>query len=278
MSSTNFEIRWDTVNTGGSDTASSTSYLLRDTSEAGVSGSGSSTSYQVTQGYRSGIDDQIITFEVYSQTTASGRAATALSGLTVTADTTGISVNMLIAVVQNLGESQVAAIGRVASIGGGTISVDAWKDGGTFPTIDGTNDYMYPLTSSSVAFGTLSTSSVSTALLAFEVSAANDNGYVVQVVEDGNLRSGSNDIDDVTDGSVSTGLEEYGARSSDTSLSSSTFDTADTAITSTFSDVATESSAIFENRGFLSLKVAINQPTTEGSYSQILSLIASGNF
>ena len=278
MTSTNFEIRWDTIRTGGSDTASSGSYLLRDTAESTVSGSSSSSTYQLTEGYRAGIDDQIITFEVKTQNTSSGRAATALSGLTVTASTSGLSVDDLIAVVQDLGSSQISAIGRIASLGAGTITVDVWKNGGTVPTVDGTNDYVYPLTSTSIAFGTLATSSVSTAIAAFEVTAANDNGYVVQIVEDGNLRSGSNDVSDVADGSVTSGSEEYGARSSDTSISSSTFDTDDTAITTTFTDVATESAAIFESRNFVTIKVAIDGTTSASAYSHIVSLVASGNF
>ena len=38
MTSTSFQIRWDSINTGGSDTASSTSYQLRDSLEAAVGG------------------------------------------------------------------------------------------------------------------------------------------------------------------------------------------------------------------------------------------------
>lgn len=278
MTSTNFEIRWDTVSTGGSDTASSASYLLRDTAESTVAGIGSSSSYQLRQGYRVGVDDQILTFEVVSQNTAGGHPATALSGLTVTAATTGISVNSLIAVIQDAGASQVTAIGRVASLGSGTITVDAWKNAGTQPTIDGANDYMYPLTSASVSFNDLSTTAVVASIVAFEVSSANDNGYVVQVFDDGNLRSGAADIDDVSDGTVSASSEEYGGRSSDTSISTSIFDTADSAITTTSTDVATESAAIFSSRNFVTLKAAISSSTTIGSYAHTISFIASGNF
>jgi hypothetical protein len=278
MTSTNFEIRWDTVSTGGSDSASSSSYLLRDTAETTLAGSASSSTYQLDQGYRSGVDDQIMTFEVFAQTSSSSRSATALSGLTVTASTSGISVGDLIAVVQDLGASQISAVGRVTSLGAGTITVDAWKDAGTTPTIDGTNDVVYPVTASSIALGELSTSTVTTAIITFEVTAANDNGYVVQVIEDGNLRSGGNDIDDVTDGSVTAGSEEYGARSSDTTLSNSTFDTADAGITTSFQLIASESSASFESRNFITIKAAISSSTNNASYSHIVSLVASGSF
>lgn len=278
MTSTNFEIRWDTVSTGGSDTGSSVSYGLRDTVESALAGTSTSTSFTLQQGYRNGVDDQIISFEVYGQNTALGREATALTGTTVTASTSSISIGELIVVVQNLGASQIVAIGRVISLGSGTITVDAWKNGGTQPTVDGTNDYVYPITSSSIALETLSTTSVTTSIVGFEVTAANENGYVVQVLENGNLLSGTDDVDDVSDGSVSVGSEEYGARSSDTTLSNSTFDTADSAITSTGADVATEPAAIYDSYNFLILKVGISSSTVAGSYTQILSVIVSGNF
>lgn len=278
MSSTNFQIRWDSISTGGSDTASSASYLLRDTSESGVAGTGSSTNYQLQQGYRAGIDDQIITFEVFAEDISAQRAATALSGTTVTADSSGMSAGDLIAVIQDRGATQVSAIGKVISTGAGTVTVDAWKDGGSAPSIDGTNDVVVPLTSTSLALGELSDSGVGTGIIGFEVTAANDNGYIVQVIEDGNLRTGSEEISDVADGSVSAASEEYGARSSDTSLSSSTFDTADSAITSSFQEIASESSASFESRNFLTLKTGISSSTAAGSYSHTISIIASGNF
>lgn len=276
MTSSNFIIRWDTVSTGGSDTASSATYLLQDTAESTTAGSSTSSSYELAQGYR--VDTQLLTFEVVAEDTSTGRSATSLSGTTVTADTTGLAVNDLIALVQNEGASEVSAIGRIASMGAGTITVDVWKNAGSSPVIDGTNDKVYRLNGTSVAFGTLSTSSVSTAIIAFEVTAVNDNGYVVQIYEDGNLRAGSNEIPDVLDGSVTAGSQEYGARSSDTTISTSTFDTADTGITTTFQDIASESTASFESRNFVTLKASISSATTSGSYSHTISIIASANF
>jgi hypothetical protein len=179
--------------------------------------------------------------------------------------------------VQDQGASQVAAMGRIISIGSGSVTVDVWKDGGVAPIIDGTGDYIFPLTGTNVSLGQLSTT-VRTSIIGFEVGVDNDDGYAVQIFEDGNLRSGSDAIDDVLDGHVTTAFEEYGARSSDTTISSSTFDTADTAITTTPTDVATESVGISQSRNFLTLKVAIHSSTSPGVYSQVLSIIVSGNF
>jgi len=278
MTSSNYEIRWDTFSTGGSDTSSSSNYLLRDTVENGAAGRSSSSSYILAQGYREGVYDQIITFDVQVQDLSDGRSASGLSGTTITTSVSGISVGDYIALIQDKGVNQVGAIGKVTSVGGSTITVDSLTDAGTPPSIDGSNDYVYQLDASSIAFGELSSSSVSTAIIGIEVNVENDNGYVVQLFEDGDLRSGGNAITDVSDGAVSSGATEYGARSSDTTLASSDFDSADAAITTTYQDVATESSASFSSRNFLTLKAAIADGATAGSYSQTLSFIASGNF
>lgn len=277
MSSTNYEIRWDTISTGGSDTATSTSYGIRDVVTS-VAGTGSSTSYQIHEGYRGGIFDQIITFLIFAQNATSGRAATALSGNTITVSTSGISADDFIVLIQDEGTNQVAAIGRVSSIGSGTITVDRLTYASSAPAIDGSNDFLYLLNSTSLDLGSLSTSQVKTILIGFQITADVDAGYVVQMFDDGNLRSGTVEIDDVSDGTVTTGSSEYGARSSDTSLSNSSFDTADTAITTTPQDIVTRSTFGFSDRNFVTLKTAIGGSKSTGRYSQILTFIASGNF
>jgi hypothetical protein len=279
MSSSSFLIRWDSVNTGGSDTGSSTSYQLRDTVEPVVAGRTSSASYNLDQGYRGGVFDQVISFDLRAQNISDPRSATALSSLTVTiSSVSGIAVGDYVALLQDRGVSQVSAIGKVTVVGSSTLTVDSWTNGGTTPTIDGTNDYLYLLSGTTVTFGSLSDSSVSTAIVSFEVSADSASGYVIQVSDDGNLRSGSNDVDDVTDGAVSEAAEEFGGRSSDTSLASSTFDTADSAMTTSRQDVVTRSAVSISDRSFVTLKTSISTSTTAGSYGNVISFIASGNF
>jgi len=277
MTSTNFEIRWDTVSTGGSDTASSASYQLRDTIESTLAGRSTSSSYITDQGYRSAFLVDVIDFSLLVQDVSSEVAATGLSGTTITVSPTGILEGDYVLLVQNKGANQVSAVGKVASVGGSSIVVDSLKDAGSAPVIDGTNDYLYILDASALSLGTLSESEVTSGIIAWEVNADLDDGYVVQLFEDGNFRSGSDTISDVTDGSVTAGGGEYGARSSDASLAS-TFDTADSAITTTAKEVASESTASFQSRNFLTLKAAPSTSTATGSYAHILSIIASGNF
>lgn len=279
MSSSSYLIRWDSVNTGGSDTGSSTSYQLRDTLEPVVAGRGTSTSYAVDQGYRGGVFDQVISFTVASQDLSNPLTASALSGTSVTvSSTSGIAVNDYVAVIQNLGASQVSAVGKVSSVSGSTITVDSWTNGGTTPTVDGSNDYVYELNGATVSMSNLSTSSVQTAIVAFDVSVDSTSGYVIQLAEDGEFRSGSNTVDDVADGTVTEATEEYGARSSDTSLASTAFDTSDAAVTATYQDLVTVSSVSMPSRSFVTLKAAVSSTTSSGTYSHILSFIASGNF
>jgi hypothetical protein len=278
MTSSSYQIRWDSINTGGSDTASSTTYLLHDSLEPAVAGRSTSTSYAVDQGYRGGISDRTIIFNVYAQDTSSAFTASSLSGTTVTSSTTGVSVGSTIALIQDVGVSQVAAVGKVASLTGSTVTVDSWKNAGTQPTIDGSGDYVYLMNGASLDFGSISDGSVETGIVALDVTVDNTSGYVIQVFEDGDLRSSSYTIDDVADGAVSVGSEEYGARSSDTSIATSTFDTADTSITSSYQDVATESVVSFDSRNFVTFKVGTTVATTVGAYAHTVTFIASGTF
>ncbi len=279
MSSTNFIIRWDTIGAGGDDVSTSASYLLRDTLGNAAIGGSASASYDLRAGYRQGIFDQVITFDVFAQSNASERAATAFDGTdTITCDTTGLAVGDFVALVQDKGSGQVSGIGQIESVGVGTITVDVLTDGGTAPVIDGTNDFVYELVGTSAALGTLDNTVLSTAIVAFDVTVDVEGGYVVQAFDDGNLRSGANDVNDVADGAVTVGAEEYGGRSSDTTLASSTFDTADSAFTTAFQDVADEAAVSFESRNFVTLKASINGSTQDGSYAQALSFIVSGNY
>lgn len=279
MSSTNYRIDWDTVSTGGLDTSSSASYTLRDTIGNPAAGSASSSSYGLEGGYRIAIEDQVLSFAVLAQVVSSGVNASSLASNIVTIDSSsGFSVDDYALVVQDVGQNQVAALGKISSLTATTLSFDDLVNGGSAPVIDGGNDKVFLLEGSTLAFDVLNTSEVVTEVIAFEVTAAIDNGYSVQISEDGDLRSGSFAIDDVIDGAIVAGSEEYGARSSDTSVAGSTFDTADTAITTSLQPIVTTSSASFSSRSFLTLKAAVANSTPAGTYAQVLTVVATGNY
>lgn len=277
MSSANYRIDWDTISVGGDSSSSSSSYILRDTVGGTAEGNSSSTSYSFDAGYRGGVYDRVVDFRIFMQDRSSQVGASAISGSTVTVtSTSGFSVLDMVAIVQDEGASQSAAIGKISSISGSDLVIDALT--GDSLTIDGSNDVVYRLDGTSVSFGTLSTSAVSTALIAWEATGDVDDGFAVYIVEDTDITDTFETIPDVVDGAVTAGSSEYGARSSDATIASSTFDTQDTAITSTPAVIATQTSTSFNSRDFLTLKVAIGSNQAGGNYSQTLTVLYVGDY
>jgi hypothetical protein len=281
MASTNYQIQWDSLSEGGSDTSTSENYGIHDSVGSSSIGNSESESYQTDSGYRAGLFDQVITFDILVQDSSTSYAATSRSGTSVfMPNTSGLSVGSSIVLIQDRGASQVSAIGFITSIAANTsITVDSWSDNGTTPVIDGTNDFVYLISvGNNASFGELSAPSVSTVVIGFEVNADLANGYSIQVISDGTLTNGSVSIANVLDGSVTAGVSEYGAISSDTTLASSTFDTEDSALTTSSQDVVTNPSRAFNDRHFLTLKASKASATSAGTYAQTLTFIASGNF
>ena len=281
MSSANYQIRWDTVSVGGGDTATSATYQLRDAVGGQGIGQGTSTTYDLRSGYREGIFDPVVTFNTFIQYRNSQVAATALSSLTVTVTSVaGFSVGDKVLLVGDEGDSQKSAIGQISSVGASDITVDAWVNSGVMPTIDGSSDYLYSMTSPTLSFNTLSSTTMTTGAFGWEVTADLPSGYSVYLFEDHDLQtSGAGSvITDVADGTVSIGATEYGARSSDTTLSGSTFDTQDTAITSTWQQVGSRSGVAWDARDFVTLRTTITGAVTSGTYSQTLTLVYVGDY
>lgn len=280
MTSTNFMIRADGITTGGDNTSSSSSYLLRDSVSQTGAGISSSSSYSLRSGLRPMLFDQIVTLDVGVQEIGATTSVSALSGLDIAVSSaSGFSVGDLIVLIEDESTTHLTAVGKITSIAGSTVTVDQLVSNGS-PSIDGTDDALYRANGTSVDYGTLSSSSVAKRTVVWEVSVDVDNGFVVYIAEGGNFVTGSNAITDVSDGTVTAGSREYGARSSDTTLASSTFDTEDTAITTTPQQIATVASGIqhFGVKGAIDLKVAIDASITTGTYDHDLYLIAAPTY
>lgn len=281
MSSTNYLLQWDAISVGASDTQSSASYQVRSSLDLGLSAENmSSALYALDGGYRAGVYDPVAAFRIFSQNISTQVAATARSGTSVTVTSaSGFAVNDRIIVIENEGASQVSAMGKILSIAGTTLTVDAFSGGS--PTIDGSGgDYVYLLTpdGTTLPLSGPTSSTVVTGIIAWEATVDIQNGYAAYVVEGGNLASASDEIPDVADGAVTAGSSEYGAISSDTSLASSTFDTQDTAITSSLQLVASRAAVQFSERDYLTLKLGMSATQEAGVYTQNLSILFAGNY
>lgn len=125
---------------------------------------------------------------------------------------------------------------------------------------------------SSVNLGALTSASVSSGSVIFTISTDSETGYTLSATEDGNLRSGVNDIDDVSDGTVTAGSEEYGisASGSDSSLAS------DTALSGTVT-VASNSGTVTVRQTTVSFKAGISGSTADGTYSHSVIFSATAN-
>lgn len=140
------------------------------------------------------------------------------------------------------------------------------------------------ISASSIAFGTLSTGSVTTATPTIDVTVTTNavGGYSATIMAEGPLITGSSSFGNVTDGTVTAGQNEYGFR---TSGSDGQFTGTDTCIpystsgcSTTPKIFATNTSWVSGNITTLSFKASPSAITTAGNYTQSITLIVSGTF
>lgn len=126
-----------------------------------------------------------------------------------------------------------------------------------------------------ISLGVLSPPSISQESLDISY-ATNANGFTTTISEDGNLRHTSGaDIDDVTDGAVTAGSEEYGIR---TSGSIGQQNNADTSITTSAKTIASRGDVAPSSSVTLLFRAAVSQSTPEGSYGHTVTITTTGNF
>lgn len=143
----------------------------------------------------------------------------------------------------------------------------------------------FTLSTNSINLGTLTTAAVNTSSHTAIVTT-NWNGYTLRVVQDGNLRKGSDDIDPVVSSPISAGTEAYGLATSksgqdivqDTSCGSASYNAS--AITSTPQSVASTTTATSPSGDTTTICYAasISGTTAAGNYSQAVTFIATGSF
>lgn len=131
----------------------------------------------------------------------------------------------------------------------------------------------YSIDKSAVSLGTLSLSSVSSDSVVLTVTADSITGYAISMTEDGNLRSGSLDIDDISSGNVTAGTEGYGIITSGTN---GLHNSADTAISGTVS-IASSVIPVSQMQTSITFKAAIGYTSRTGSYSHTVTFTLNVN-
>lgn len=282
MTSTNFEIRFDSLNSGGVDNSSSTNYSMYDTIGEQGTGYSSSTNYSLHAGYRQ--SDEFIpalSFSLSAQENdiKTGYSAFSDLGKTVTVvTTTGFSTGTYIGVIENEGLNQLMATGKITSISGFVITVDKWDGTNNLmsPNPLGGDDFVYRMESHTADFGNLATNLAKTSSARTEVSTNAANGYSLKIQSDDYLKvSPSAHIIDVQDGSVTLGSEEYGAAVFGSTATSTGLDFA---VTSTLREIQQSVTTGINDRVVMVYKISVNPGTPAGLYTQTVRYLLTANF
>jgi len=281
MTSTHYEIPFDSLNSGGTDFSSSTNYNMNDTLGEQATGYSTSTNYMMHAGYRQTDEVQTLSFNIGAQENSTKIAYTAFTNTipqTVTvASTVGYATGSHIEVVENMGLMQKIAVGKISGIAGNIITVDKWDgDNATMSTSpSGGDDFVYRSEGTAVQLGTLIPLVGSTSEAQSEVSTNASGGYTLQVYSDGYLKSGSNHIHNVSDGSVSGDSEEYGASVvGPQAVGVGT----DFAVTTTNTLVQTNAGTATNDRIGMNYKIFISAGTFAGNYTQHVTYLLTANF
>ncbi len=133
----------------------------------------------------------------------------------------------------------------------------------------------FTISDSSLDLGTLSVFAVNSDSHTFSVTTNATQGYVVKVYEDTDFKlSDGGSINDVVDGEVTAGSEEYGIR---TSGDDGQYNSSDTAITNG-KTVANNSVPVTSQETQVTYKAAIDYATSDGVYSHNVYYVVSGTF
>lgn len=128
------------------------------------------------------------------------------------------------------------------------------------------------LSSGALSIGPLSVNAVSPAGVTLTVSTDSETGYTMAITENGDLRFGSDSINDVSDGSVTAGFEEYGIRTSgDDGLLGT-----DTAISGNLT-VASASGRVINRQTVVTFSASMGSNTPPGTYSHIVTFTITVN-
>lgn len=283
MSSTNYLINWDNINSGGNELGTSTNFSVYDTLGDNASGTSTSATYTLSAGYRASEQADQLSLDVRSEDSGTQIVYSAFdnAGGTVTvASATGFSVGDYIAVVENVGFSELVSVGKIASIAGTTLTVDGFDgNGGTMSAVPaGGDDFVYRLTLNAVAFGSVSASVENVSATVSSVFSTVASGYSVYIQADQELQDAAADImTSVTDGSVSLASEEYGSENVGTFAVNANTDLGVTTTQRVVQTSGVDTGGVPDRVAML-YKLAVTDATVAGTYTQTVLYTLTANY
>ena len=284
MSSAGYKIDWDSVNTaGGNELSGSAAFKVNDTIGQTGAGSGASSNYQLQSGYRAATDPEGLSLVVNGRNGSYGQTYTNFSSVSksVTVSSSPVATTGdTIAVVENVGFTSRVSVGRVVTVVGNVLTVDAWggEPGLMSASPAGGDDFVYVLNAPTLSsFGTVTVGAQNTALSALSVVSPSV-GYDVTVEANQTLRSDpSHAIPSVADGTVSNDADEYGVEEIGTHAYSPGTDVAVPTTQTTVLQSATPTSSSVDRVALL-FKLGVTSAAQAGDYSQTLYFTLTGHF
>jgi hypothetical protein len=150
---------------------------------------------------------------------------------------------------------------------GGNLYSERWFSG------NGTASLSLSFNTTTASLGTLSLLELASSTVSSTISTDSSTGYSLTFDEDGDLRNGGATIDDVLDGSVTVGSEEYGLR---TIGGGGTSPFADVAIVDGL-EVASSLGTVSGEETGIQFLATISGATLAGSYSHVITATLSAN-
>lgn len=299
MTSASYGITSDSLTSGGG-IMESANYQIRGHVGDLAPGSSESTTYQILAGYEAGIYDEIMEFKVWGVSPETEVAALSFNSgtgvLTLTSAKSYVVDSAQVVIFENKGsDNEEVFFAQVddVSLGANTVTFDATPgaDPAYVPSsgtgaqvngilnVDGVNDIVYLLVEPAPGrtFGSLSSDEVTSQMYSFMTEGDDEAGYILYVAY-ADVEETLVDYPGVFDGHVEVGETEIGGRSSDQSVPGGTFDSEDTAITTTYQPFAYRIDGVRQSRDHFVLRMSVGEDQDEASYEGSLSFIAVGNF
>lgn len=283
MSSTNYWIPWDNVNSGGDDIGTSTNFSIHDTIGGTAVGTGTSANFNLSSGYRVPEMANTLSYLVKTSNTAPttySAFTNGVGGSVTVASTAGISVGDLIAVVENRGFGQLVAIGRVSSSVGLVLTVDQFEgDGGVMSgSPAGGDDFVYLLSANAFDFGTVVNGNEYTSVVGTSVLTNIASGYSVYLQANQDLQNAAAQVmTPVSDGTVSVGSEEYGAEVTGATAFNAGPDLSVSTTQRVIQTAAAASGTISDKIGMI-FKLSVTAATNPGTYTQTVYYTLTANY
>lgn len=222
-----------------------------------------------------GINDTtgVVTFEACAGYISSAAAATIDIEYGTAATTGGTGTNR----VTNPAAGNNKVIYLAGTVGdSGSLAISILSDDQIVVTATVEPTFTFTISTSTCALGTLSTTATSSCSYTATTTSNAEDGYVTTILANDNLKDGTKDIDNVSDGAVTPTSEEYGIGLTGTDRA---FADNQAVASSTAQTIASDTTGPITSQWIIVTHIAaISATTPAGSYTQTVTLVSTSTY